>query len=171
MATGELHKIIEFLPKLSKPDLKELQVRVGFLLKHSISSESIYEKVETSSEELLVLDSISNVLRSRGEELNSVAWLKKSSRYAAFKAKLPNVFKFLNKEPLPGIAKLSNVEIRAILEIGVKLVIDHMQFIGAPVTGRNIMNHIHSLPAMLNRMFPGYARSGMLHMLVRRKAS
>jgi hypothetical protein len=164
---SDLRKVIEVLPNLSNHDLKELKVRIGFLLKHSTTgTESPYEHVETpSSEELMMLEAISNVLRSQGEELNSVAWLKKSSRYAAFKNNLPPVFEFLNH------VKLSNTEMRAILEIGVQLVIENMHFIGAPVTGRSIMNHIRSMPAAINRMFPGYARSGMLHMLVRRKAS
>ena len=161
---SDLHKVIEVLPNLSNHDLKELKVRIGFLLKHS--AESPFERAETpSSEELMMLDAISSVLRSQGEELNSAAWLKKSSRYAAFKNNLPPVFEFLSH------VKLSNAEMRAILEIGVKLVIENMHFIGAPVTGRSIMNHIRSMPAAINRMFPGYARSGMLHMLVRRKAS
>lgn len=108
-----------------------------------------------------VLESICTVLARIGVEYPSVDVLRKSSSFAAFQRKLPDLFKFLSRV---GPARLAQ---DALLKIGLQLLYyDIVSFKDATVSAHTLMSHIHRVPAVINRAFPGYASSGLLNYIL-----
>jgi hypothetical protein len=156
---SDLQRIIEALPHLTQTELKSVKVRIGFLLKVGNQTD-----VETSTEELLVLDAIVSVLSSMGLEFPQVHLLKKRSN-PAFREKVGSLFKYLNH------SGLVRIEIRGLLLVGVKLLVDNMKGGSLPISGGTIMRNIGRIPSLINQAFPLYAESGILHMIVRRNVA
>jgi hypothetical protein len=111
---------------------------------------------------LLVLEAIASVLFSFGLEFASVTFLRKSSNYAAFREKMPPLFRFLRQN------SVNQTEMRGLLHLGVSLLVEDMKRLTMPIAGRMVLAHIHRLPEVVNLAFPGYAESGLLGMIIRR---
>lgn len=160
---SNLQKVIECLPHLKNEELLQVRSRIGFLLKHEAPKNNGH--LETSSDELMVLDSIVAFLSSKGMEFSSVTLLKKSRYYSSFVEKLPKLYRYLNQ------SGLGKAEMRSLLGIGVRLLADDLNYIGAPISGGSLMAHIHRMPSAINRAFPGYVSSGALGFIVKRKGA
>ena len=156
---SDLQRIIEALPHLTQAELQSVKVRIGFLLKVGNQVD-----VETSTEELLVLDAIVSMLSSMGLEFPQVHMLKKRSN-PAFREKVESLFKYMNQ------SGLGRTEIRAFLFLSIRLLVDHMKALSIPVSGGTVMRNIGAIPGLINRSFPGYVECGHLDLLVRRKAA
>lgn len=109
----------------------------------------------------ITLDALCEVLSSQGVEHVSKTVLLRSQNIRTFRTKLPAVFKYLD-----GI--VSRVERRAILILAFRLLYDDLLAQNIPISSGVMIQHVHRLPAVLNKHFPGYAQSGVLRMLVRR---
>jgi hypothetical protein len=156
---SDLQKVIEALPHLTQAELQSVKVRIGFLLKVGNQVD-----VETSTEELLVLDTIVSVLSSMGLEFPQVHLLKRRSNLQ-FREKVTNLFKYFNQH------KVNRVELHGLLLIGIKLLVDDLKSIGVAISGGTIMRNIGRIPSLVNHAFPGYAEAGLLSMIVRRKTA
>lgn len=149
--------VIKRLPSLTREQLRAVHARVGFL-------SSMAKSGDDTSDELLALECVSNVLQSMGMEFAAPAILRKSAVYDTFRTdKVPAVMAYLER------AKLTRNETRAIIQIGLGLLIADMQRMGMMTSARAILSHFHRLPAVLNFAFPGYAEAGLLSQIIRRK--
>ncbi len=164
---NDLQRIIESLPHLDHDELLQIHVRVGSLLKNSLGDRSSHKPskyTEPDVDSLMLIEVISDVLASRGFQIHG-AILRKSSAFGYMQKKTKLLFQFLKQ------SNLNHSEIRLLVKIGVKLLASNLEEIGVPVGGVTLMRHIHRMPSVLNRAFPGYAASGALYMLVRRNGS
>jgi hypothetical protein len=124
-------------------------------------------EVKADSETEMLLDIIVRVAQSRGAEFTGVPALKKSQHYAPFRRKiaefgLVEYFKHT-------VAKNNRIRLQAFMWLAVELLYDSLVAMSIPVSSRAMMNHVHRIPSVVNNAFPGYAASGMLHMVIRSK--
>lgn len=61
----------------------------------------------------------------------------------------------------------NQITMRGLVHLSVELLHDRLIEMGIPVSATTIMNHMHRVPAVLNQSFPGYAQSGLLHLVIR----
>jgi hypothetical protein len=61
----------------------------------------------------------------------------------------------------------NKVQQRAVLRLGIGLLHHDLENMGLAVSSRLMMAHIHRLPGIINKSFPGYAEAGLIHMIIR----
>lgn len=163
--SSDFQNVISSLSHLSETELREISQRIKAL--SSLNGGVVSERVVNTSADIdtdLFLDVIVFFMQSKGLEFTSVSMLKKSSQYRrSFQDKIPEVMRYLEHGAKSRIGR------RALLLIAVELLYENLMEMGIVATSRTLMSHAHRIPGVLNRSFPGYARSGMLHMIVERK--
>jgi len=160
-AKSPFQQCLGLLPSLSDDEKRQVAIRLSYLLQGAGGAPID----EAYPGEDLLLDCITAVLKGNGLEYASIALLKKQAGYPTFKAKVPGVARFLNQR-----RQLSRQDLRAMFAFALELLIEDMQSMNMAIGARNIMNHIHRIPSVVNRAFPGYAQSGLLELLIKRKA-
>lgn len=109
-----------------------------------------------------VLDLIVAVLRERGMPQPHPARLRKSNAYRTFvRDGVPALNAFLDA------ADLSPPERHALVRLGIGLLHGNLVAMGLPVSAATVMQHIHRIAGCVDHAFPGYAASGLLHLLFR----
>lgn len=104
---------------------------------------------------------IAQILSSRGIEFTSPAILaRRCPSIASYRDKVQALDEFLSSVP--------KVQQRALFRVGIMLLCNNLAEMNVPVSGISIMNHIHRMPSLINRAFPGYARFGLLQMIIRK---
>jgi len=113
----------------------------------------------------MVLDVICEFMKAKGADFTSPTVLRKTKHYSAFRQKImeDGMLDFYKKA-----AGNNRVALRALMRVGVKLLYQNLIELELPTNSRNMMAHMHRLPAVINRAFPGYAESGLLRMLIKR---
>lgn len=99
------------------------------------------------------------VLRMSGERVSPAA-LRRTRSFGALRDKARDLAPFLEE------AARTRAQRRALLSLGFELLYADLARGGFSVTARTLMSCAHQLPAVLDRSFPGYARSGRLGMIV-----
>ena len=155
---ANLPDILGQLPALPKADRDAIKARL-IALDTLDTSPSINSP--STSQDGVVLHAICDFMRQNGLENPPIASLTKSPQYHAFALKCPQVISYLGS--------LSKLERETLLFIGIGVRYDNLCEMGVVVTARTLMSHIHRLPGALNRSFPGYAKSGYLKLIVRKK--
>lgn len=117
--------------------------------------------INNDDHHLLVM--VSEYMRRRGVDFMSPNVLMQDSGFGAFKRKVPSVMEFMHKL---GGKHEQNMAITMALDL---LYHDLTMNLNRAATSKLMMAHIHRLPAMLNRAFPGYAQSGMLKLIMKGK--
>jgi hypothetical protein len=140
-------EIVEIIPTLSSSQLRELQTRISALLSLGGDTENHGE-----TDAGIVLGCISETLTGMGVEHVTPSFLRKSQNYSSFTKELPLLMVFLRKQVT------TKNHLRALLDIGIRLLYEDMRKMGFPVSGRTLMLHMSRLPAVLDLSFPGYAR-------------
>jgi len=108
-----------------------------------------------------VSEVICNVFRKLGVESPNPNTLRKSAAYVSAKAKFDDLAAFFEK------ASQQRLVQDRLLTIAVENLYYEIVQWGIPVSSHTMLNQIHRLPSVLNRSFPGYAQSGLLHKLVK----
>jgi hypothetical protein len=155
----DFHNVVSSLPHLSADELHELGQRIKAL--SSFQTTDLPQSITTDAKGDLILDAIASFMQGRGLEFTSASTLVRSPQYRAFAQKIPAVMKYLEQ------VTTVQIEQRAIAAIAVELLYENLVEMGVAVTSRTVMSHVHRIPSILNRAFPGYAQCGMLHMIVR----
>lgn len=109
-----------------------------------------------------ITQAICSVFTQKGVEHPSVHSLRKSQAYASSKDKFLDLAAFFEK-----ISESRLVQDAILREAIGLLYQDMLQWQGVTISSHTILQHIHRLPATLNRHFPGYASSGLLHKIVK----
>jgi hypothetical protein len=160
MTDDVFNQIVDKLPTLSAKQRSNLLERLKLL--QSLSTKETTNANGKRDIESRVLNVLCNVLRELGVEYPSLDVLRKSSSYAAFQRKLPDLMEFLSHVGSERIAQ------DALLKIALELLYwDMVSWQGSVVSAITLMSHIHRIPATVSRHFPGYASSGLLKMIVR----
>lgn len=160
-----LAQIIKLLPSLNSNELEQLVTRAKSLasLGNADQPNSLPARIddEDSSDEMFVLSCIAHTMQKMGADMTSAGMLRSSREIAAFRSKLPALIRFLDKTGPQRQLR------HAVLQLGVRLLYDEIASMDRTVSSRTVMQHIHRLPAALDRQFPGYARSGRLGFILR----
>ena len=109
-----------------------------------------------------MLEAIIAVARASGLEFAIMQQLKRSAGYAAFRTKVQELDEYL--KPF----KANRIELRAFLELAVDLLFKNLADMGVAVSARTAMSHIHRLPAVVDKAFPGYYRAGMMKWIIKK---
>ena len=155
----KLPDILSALPKLNPQELEEVDAHVRFLRQTKGGVSGSEADVD------LVLQSICECLMGMGVEFCTIPQLRKSQQFKAFAAKVPSVMKYVRE------AVETRNEQRVILELGARLLYQNLTETGLPAGARTVMSHLHRLPSVINREFPGYAASGLLGLIVSARKS
>lgn len=152
------------LPELDRGELELLRTRINALL-HLKGSEPdaaplTDQPLPPTDDALFLLASISDVLRQNGLEFADVSMLQRSNSFASFRNKTPGLMEYLSNA-----AQMRQHQL-AIFRLGVWLLYKDMTSRGLAVSARTLMNSVHRVPAVINAAFPGYASSGMLHLIL-----
>ena len=152
-------EILERLPALSKAEMQQVKARVTVL-----SQGPSGQVNHADTDVLLVLSVIQAVMFSRGADMTTVAGLQRAAQYRSMADKVPALVGYLHRAGIK-----DRIEVRAILSIAVDLLYRDLTQMGLTTSSRTIMQHLHRIPAVLNKQFPGYAKMGWLGMLLRTK--
>lgn len=158
---SNMERAVALLPQLSAGELEELRKRITALLSIGVGVRHDRGASKETINETLVLRAIVDTLAGLGVEHTSEAMLRTSSEMPAFRKKLPGLLAYLD-----GVEE-SYIHRKALLGLAVKLLYDDMSHQGIPVSARVVVRHLHRIPAVLNRHFPGYAQSGLLRYIIR----
>jgi len=157
-----LADILARLPSLSIDELHQVRQTCAKLF--SASGIKIIEHlpVPNDSDIEIMLQGLSEFMRSKSLEFQPAPMLKSVVQYKPFVGKIPSVMIFLKK------ATTNRVELKALIHIAFDLLHQDLVAMGLPVSSRTLMQHVHRIPPVINNAFPGYAQAGLLGMIVRK---
>ena len=157
MDPAQFKKWVALVPTLTSAQCSELATRLNILSKGSTKSSN--GKREFGER---VLQILCTVLTKNNVETPSVTVLRKSAAYAQSREKLQDLQIFFEK-----ISKSKLVQ-DAILKEAINLLYcDLVQWKGVAVSSHLMLKHMHRIPATINRHYPGYVQSGLLHKIVK----
>lgn len=153
MNKQEFQQWIKELPNLTKDQASEVLSRIKLLgvVKEHDGKQDFGSRV---------LQAITEVLRKNNIEATSVHFLKKSVAYGNAKGKLDDLSAFFDN-----ISK-SRMMQDAILREAIQLLYYDLVNLELAISSHTILNHIHRIPATLNRHYPGYVDSGLLTKII-----
>jgi hypothetical protein len=153
--------ISKAIEKLNGSELVRLQSEITALL--SLRSGRNHDAEDSNDVEDIRfgLRAICHMLQRNGLEHGSVTALQRHRDFAKFRSQYAAVNKFFDA------AKLDSGQRRTLFKVGVEMLYDNLCELGIPVTAATLMNHTHRIPAVINLGFPGYARSGLLRLIVK----
>lgn len=156
---SNIKTVLDTLPLLTGAELAQVRAALGAL--SSIGGErGPVLNTDVTSDDMWVLGAIADYMRDKGIDATSVPLLRRQRSYSAFRDKVPAITQYLKP------AGDRNTQ-RALLTIGIELLYEDLQKLGLAITSRSMMAHVHRIPGMINRAFPGYASQGFLSMIIR----
>lgn len=155
--TPKLRTLIDNLSAIELKSVHEYTaVRMAFGLSGGVKRTDDYPGI--------VLDIIIDECRRAGlDRAASPTRLKASRQYKSFAAKVEDegLADFFRE------ASASNrVRSRKLIRLSVELLIKNLLTMNVPVSTTMVMAHVHRIPGVLNRAFPGYAAGGMLNLVI-----
>lgn len=154
----ELRKAINATKGLTTEELALLRTHISAMI--ALGPSSADTILTASGHDDWVLMGICDYMRSNQLDLAGVQQLTSGKHYDTYKEKLPSLHRYLKS------AGNKNVQ-RALLRLGIGLLHFDLVAIGLAVSSRLLMAHIHRVPGVINRAFPGYAQAGLLSMIIR----
>lgn len=109
-----------------------------------------------------VLHAICEVLTKNRVECPSYSVLRKSVAYTNAKGKMDDLEKFFDT-----ISKSRLMQDQVLKESVLLLYNDLLKWDDVAISSYTIIGQVHRLPSVLNKSFPGYAQSGILHRIVK----
>ena len=161
MTAAALKQALALIPNMEHGELNKLveAIRAAQSL-GGLSADSSTAVGGLSDDELMVMNAIVQYVNDRAIDRSSLGMYRRWSGFNTFRGKVPALCDYMRS------AKLVKNQRYALCYIGAGLVHQSLVDIGAPVSGRAIMNHIHRLPSLIDKQFPGYAELGMLKFVV-----
>jgi len=155
MSTSEID-----LNSLSKEQLRDLHARSGLMLKAD-SSPSTRE----GSKETLLFEAIVAVCKDNGLPVRPFRIFAKNPAIAGqWKEKVPAVIRWIEESFGPR----SRAESFRAYRIAVEALVGHLSRVSVALRGpTSIVRNLHKIPETVDREFPGYARSGLLGLVLR----
>lgn len=154
----ELRKALNATKGLTTEELGTLRSHISALLALGPSSQD--QILTASNHDDWVLMGIVDYMRASDLDPSGVAQLTSGKHYDAFRAKLPTIHRWLKRSG-------TQVQQRAVLRLGIGLLHQNLQAMNIAVSSRLMMAHIHRLPSVINKEFPGYAENGLLGLIFR----
>lgn len=155
--------VIRLINELTSAELKRVLEHAKVRLAHGVAKSGKATPTESMVQTLLGII-VDECKRSGLDQISGMRVLTTTPNFKPFTRKVEEqgVEGFLRKQ-----ADLSKVQMIALARVSVRLLIQDLQEMHIAVSARTIMNHIHRIPGVLNKYFPGYAAAGLLHLIVR----
>ena len=113
--------------------------------------------------ETTLLDSIVRVMKREGVDASPVFALRKLPEFKTLQQKLDGGLAEFFRHAM----HRNKLKRHALILLSIKLLYKNLVEMNVPVSSRMMMNHIHRIPSVLDDAFPGYARSGMLGIVIK----
>lgn len=155
MPTDGLRACLSFIAKATPDELSKIREAV------SVSSQfaAAPSARAVSQQSDVLLDVISDYMTRKNVDLSAPFILAAGRHYSTFKQKSGPVYEYV--KPVG-----TRNEQRALLRIGVSLLYADLERMGLAITSRLLMAHVHRIPAVINRAFPGYRKIGALKLIL-----
>lgn len=161
MAKQDLDRLLRLLPALTAQEKAQAATQLKALTQFDQAASP-----GSNIDEDLVLESVHEVLANRGVDFTPPSIMRRRSRgFTVFQKKLPAIMQFIRQ------ATNSRQQERWLLCKGVEALYDHLVGLNVPVSHATILRNIHSVPAVINRAYPGYVECGLLSWAVRGRAN
>jgi hypothetical protein len=161
MRLDDLKRQIGSLSSRDQDDLVKF-IKAGRSLGGSNASPKKHDG-RTSIEDVL-LETISQYARDKGIEFVTVERLRASQQMKQAREKLAEGL----EDYLRNAVAKNRIELRAFMKLAISLVFKEMAQLRLSASGRTVLAYVHRIPAVINKAFPGYASSGMLHLIFQR---
>lgn len=158
----ELAKAIRATRGLTTDELGELRTHIGALI--SLGPGSADRITSSTNHDDWVLMGLVDYARHVGLEHAFVVTLTNRKDYDSFREKLPAIKQYLKKVG-------DRTKQLALLRLGLELLREDLTNLRLAVSSRLLMAHIHRLPGVINRQFPGYQAAGLMHMIIRNETN
>lgn len=160
--------IASLLLKLDPIELQEVRTRCAIRLQMGGASRSTASAAAASGPQQaaqesdidMVLGELISHMHDEGIEFASLVMLKSVTSFRTFAEKVPPTMVYFRR------ASTNRTKLRALIRMSIKLLYKDMARMNISPSTRTMMNHWHRIPAIINQSFPGYAKSGMLGLLV-----
>lgn len=150
------------ISRLLPQDLAKVEAHIQFHKANGRRSKTAgTANTALDEDELWVLNIIVDFMRHIGADASSLELLRQSTDFPAFAKKVPPLMAYLNQ------AKLNKIQKRMLFLLALEILYSEKTRIGAACSARVVMREIHRVPALVDSQFPGYARAGLLAMIVR----
>ena len=168
-STVAIAEILRALNSLSGEELDQVASKIALLKANPFgaSRPATATNAATNGHDELLLLAICEFFEAQGLEKCYPAMLRRASGYTAFKQKVEPIVAFLAKGA--GRDSLTRTELMALFRLGISLLHQNMQSMQIAVSTRTMMNQIHRMPSVIELSFPGYARQGLLRLVIKRK--
>lgn len=167
--SAEFETIASLLLKLDVGELAEVRARCGILSQAGGAPRSTASAARASampgelseSDEELVLGEIVGHMYSEGIEYSSMKMLRGMNNYRSFVTKVGPVMIYFRR------ITNNKVKLRALIRMSIRMLYRDLAKMNVSASTRTMMNHWHRIPAVINANFPGYAKAGLLSLLIR----
>lgn len=156
------------LLNMSVKELKELKAKVSFLLDNKATKEI---NIKHEGYVQLFLDVLDNSLQKRLlKKVPPLAILRASSKHRNTLLKLYKAVGSLNdwSDTVLG-RKLNRPERLTMYNLACELTCDYLSNINVPINLPTIINCYEKFPSLIQKAFPGYIESGLLHIVLQAK--
>lgn len=157
-----MQPFLETLATLTPAQLQDVQARTAFLLGNASKPKERKFLTQGVAEVREAYDILAVELKERG--LGALPWgvFERGTGFMKYKAASNALWRMVDD-----CAATKRTDRRRVAQLLVHLSAKYMEERGAPITAKTIISGLVKLPHVLDHFFPGYARSGLLHLLKR----
>jgi hypothetical protein len=145
----DLENVFDKLGDMSKQDLKELKTKLNVLT----SGDEM--ELEHSS---LIYNALTQALQKRSLSCPPYALFKKNSLFGKFCEQLEMISPFT--EVMANT--VTKTQMFGSFVYFTEMVMEDIDNQGIPVSLRTVINHLDTLPGLVDRSFPGYTQAGLI---------
>jgi hypothetical protein len=153
MMTGNISRILEALPQLSRQELEAIKSRCTYLLQFN-------KKQETMEDEDWLLRGLLCELRRRGLDNRASFSVRKSS--TSFVTQSERIRKLL----IDAVPDMTLTERRLLGEIIGEALANYLVSIRQEVSLTSMLRHVGKVPQAMDHSFPDYIATGMLRLVI-----
>jgi hypothetical protein len=158
-----INDILAQLPNLRPEELEQVRRGIAALQSMTRAVPGATSITPPSDDAQWVLGIINDVVAQMSGFHTPLIILRRSAQFATFKHKLPDLMEYLGRQ------SSQRIEQQALLKIGLELLLAWLKDMGMPIGAPSLMKMIHRLPDVIDSQFPGYARMGILAVILRQK--
>lgn len=168
MKEKAIDSILKTLPTLSDKDLKKIKISLSFLLGDTFTKNNSLQDVVGN----ILYDSLQETINAyfKSKVIPFFPYFKKSSKhYKKFIEESTNIEKWVTLTFSEKNKKISRIQKKSIYNLMANLILKDLIESGTTVTTATMIFRVSSVPAYLDKAFPGYLASGFLPFLLANK--
>lgn len=151
--------MMQNLGDLDAKSLKEMRNRIDFLLNHNTNSSRFTHSASIENQWWRTI-----ILASKEMGINLPPYSKLTGKEKATVQEYLENFESYIATYLKGCKYQQKV---AFYKLSAELILEHLQYALVPITTRSVISCIPKIPSLVERAFPGYAKAGVLHMIIK----